>query len=73
MVLIGPDVEKINSIKSALGGEFDMKDLGMAKRILGIEIVRDRSNSMLFLHQTTYVLKILKDLACMIVNQYYYL
>ena len=60
MLLIGPDIKKINSVKSALGGEFDMKDLSMAKRILGMEIVRDRSNSMLFLHQTAYVLKILK-------------
>ena len=60
MLLIGPDVKKINNIKSALGGEFDMKGLGKAKRILGMEIVRNRSNSMLFLHQTSYALKILK-------------
>lgn len=60
MLLIGPDVKRINNIKSVLGGEFDMKDLGIAKRILGMEIIRDRSNSMLFLHQTSYVLKILK-------------
>ena len=60
MLLIGPNLKKINSIKSTLGGEFDIKDLGMAKRILGMEIVRDRLNSMLFLHQTSYMLKILK-------------
>ncbi|KAL2474843.1 Retrovirus-related Pol polyprotein from transposon TNT 1-94 [Abeliophyllum distichum] len=42
------------------GGEFDMKDLGKAKRILSMEIERDRSNSLLRLHQTSYVLKVLK-------------
>jgi len=38
-----------------------MKDLGNARKILGIEIERDRSNLCLFLHQSSYVLKILKN------------
>ena len=60
MLLIGPNMKIINGIKTILSREFDMKDLGIARRILGIEIERDRSNSLLFLHQSSYVLKILK-------------
>jgi len=44
-------------IKTLLSSEFDMKDLGIVRRILGMEIERDRSNSLLFLHQLSYVLK----------------
>ena len=50
----------INDIKIALSSEFDMKNLGIAKKILGMEIERDRLNSLLFLHQSSYVLKVLK-------------
>ena len=60
MLLIGPNMNMINSIKIALSKEFDMKDLGIVRRILGMEIERDRSNSLLFLHYSSYVLKVLK-------------
>lgn len=36
-----------------------MKNLGSAKKILGMEIVKDRNERMLFLTQTNYVRKIL--------------
>ena len=32
-----------------------MKDLGLGKRILGIEIMRDRTNDILYLTQEGYV------------------
>ncbi|GKE99941.1 retrovirus-related pol polyprotein from transposon TNT 1-94, partial [Tanacetum coccineum] len=38
---------EIGSTKSFLKKEFDMKELGEAKKILGIEIVRDRSRKIL--------------------------
>ena len=38
---------------------FDMKDLGAAKQILGIEIHRDKRNRMLNFSQEKYVEKIL--------------
>lgn len=60
MLLIGPNLKLLNDIKTTLNNEFDMKDLRNAKRILGMEIQRDRSNSFLFLHQTPYMMKILK-------------
>ena len=36
-----------------------MKDLGGAKRILGIEIKRDRDKKLLFLSQEMYLKKVL--------------
>jgi hypothetical protein len=36
-----------------------MKDLGVAKQILGMRIIRDRANSTLKISQTEYVKKIL--------------
>jgi len=37
-----------------------MKDLGEAKKILGIEITRDRDSGRLWLSQENYVLKVLE-------------
>ncbi|KAF2290477.1 hypothetical protein GH714_013557 [Hevea brasiliensis] len=37
-----------------------MKDLGVAKKILGMEITKDRSIGRLFLSQQAYVEKVLK-------------
>lgn len=45
-------------------------DLGYARRILGMEIKRDMSNSRLFVHQTSYVLKILKKFDILIANYF---
>ena len=39
--------------------EFEMKDLGRAKRILGIKIKRDRDKKLLFLSQEMYLKKVL--------------
>ena len=39
--------------------EFEMKDLGLAKRILGMEIERDRSKRVLRLSQKSYISKVL--------------
>ncbi|GJT55272.1 retrovirus-related pol polyprotein from transposon TNT 1-94 [Tanacetum coccineum] len=46
---------------SLLKKEFDMKELGEAKKILGIEIVRDRSHKILRVSQSGYVSKILNN------------
>ena len=42
---------KINKLKKLLNGESKMKDLGMARKILGIEIRKDRKAGKLFLSQ----------------------
>ena len=42
ILLIGNDVGKLSEIKVWLAKQFDMKDLGEAAYILGIQIFRDR-------------------------------
>ena len=43
-----------------MNSEFEMKDLGEAKRILGMEIIRDRKNKRLFLTQSSYLKKVVQ-------------
>jgi len=43
--------EQITALKKLLNSEFDMKDLGAAKKILDMEITRDRNSGLLFLSQ----------------------
>nr|GEW56554.1 hypothetical protein [Tanacetum cinerariifolium] len=52
---------EIGSTKSLLKKEFDVKELGEAKKILGMEIVRDRSRKILRVSQSGYVYKILNN------------
>lgn len=42
--------------------EFEMKELGSAKRILGMKIIKDRRNKMLYLSQKNYISKVLSRL-----------
>ena len=58
MLIVGQDTSKIESLKKALGKLFAMKDLGLAKQILGMHIVRDRTKKVLRLSQEKYVTKI---------------
>ncbi|GJR93543.1 retrovirus-related pol polyprotein from transposon TNT 1-94 [Tanacetum coccineum] len=53
--------DKIGFTKSLLKKEFDMKELGEAKKILGMEIVRDRSRKILRVSQSGYISKILNN------------
>jgi len=43
-----------------LSGEFEMKDLGATKKILGIEIHKDQNIDKLYLSQMKYLKKVLK-------------
>nr|GEW23800.1 retrotransposon protein, putative, Ty1-copia subclass [Tanacetum cinerariifolium] len=52
---------EIGSTKSLLKNEFGMKELGEAKKILGMEIVRDRSRKILMVSQSGYVSNILNN------------
>ena len=60
ILLIGNDVEFLDSIKGYLNKRFSMKDLGEAAYILGIKIYRDRSRRLIGLSQSTYLDKVLK-------------
>ena len=50
----------VNKLKVLLSREFDMKDLGATKKILGMEIRRDRDAKRLWLSQANYVKKVLE-------------
>ena len=60
MLLAGADMHELKVVKTQLKEHFEMKDLGSAKRILGMDIVRDRGNMKLWLFQTNYIQKTLK-------------
>jgi hypothetical protein len=60
MLLVGNNMDVIKEVKSQLSSKFDMKDLGAANFILGMEIKRDHANSKLWLNQRKYVETILQ-------------
>ena len=60
ILLIGNDIEFLDSIKGYLNKSFPMKDLGDAAYILGIKIYRDRSRRLIGFSQSTYLDKVLK-------------
>ncbi|XP_057532923.1 uncharacterized protein LOC130810814 [Amaranthus tricolor] len=51
---------KVEDLKELLSSEFDMKDLGEAKKILGMEILRDRAKGVLYLSQRKYIEKVVQ-------------
>lgn len=55
MLIAANHLHDVNELKTKLGKEFDMKDLGAAKKILGMEIHRDRGAKKLWLSQKSYV------------------
>ena len=50
MLLVGNDKEIIQDLKTQLSSKFDMKDLGAANYILGMEIKRDQTKRKLWLN-----------------------
>jgi len=54
LLLVGSSMEALNKIKKALRKRFEMKDLGEAKVILGLEISRDKTLGTLKLSQLKY-------------------
>ncbi|KAH9670687.1 retrovirus-related pol polyprotein from transposon TNT 1-94-like protein [Citrus sinensis] len=51
---------EIERLKKKLASEFEMKDLGDAQRILGMEIRRDKKNGSVWLTQKSYLKKVLE-------------
>ena len=60
MLLIGNDKEIIQDLKTQLSSKLDMKDLGAANYILGMEIKRDQEKRKIWLNQRKYVKIILQ-------------
>ena len=58
MLIVGGDQAKIRMLKKALNRTFSMKDLGSARQMLGMHIIRDRSKKQLWLSQEKYVTKV---------------
>jgi hypothetical protein len=59
MLIAAKSMLEIKRLKSLLGDEFEMKDLGVVKKILGMEIHRDRKVGKLYLSQKKYIEKVL--------------
>ena len=57
--IAGKSRSVVDEVKAILKSEFEMKDLGAAKRLLGMDIRRDRSQGRLWLSQCQYVENVL--------------
>ena len=60
ILLASSDVNLLNNTKRSLFANFNMKDLGEASFVLGIEIYCDRSRNLLGLSQRAYINCVLK-------------
>lgn len=60
MLVASKSMQEIKILKKDLGTVFEMKDLGPAKKILGMEITRNRKELRLELSQCDYIEKVLK-------------
>ncbi|KAH9754460.1 hypothetical protein KPL71_015451 [Citrus sinensis] len=59
MLIACHDMAEIDQLKGLLRSEFEMKDIGPAKKILGVEIIRNRKAGTMFLTQKDYIEKVL--------------
>ena len=60
MLIAAKNMSDIEELKKQLNRVFEMKDLGAAKKILGMEIERDRNGGKLYLTQKSYIEKVLE-------------
>ncbi|BBN67512.1 transposable element gene, partial [Prunus dulcis] len=60
MLIACQDKSRIQDLKKMLSKEFDMKDLGAAQKILGMEIQRDRTTGRIWISQAKYIQKVLE-------------
>ena len=59
LLMEAKDKEKIRKVKVQLSKEFETKDLGVTKKILGMEILKYRKVGKLYLNQIGYIEKVL--------------
>ena len=60
LLLVASDASQLESVKAALQGRFEMKDMGEAEFILGVQIRRDRAKRQLYLSQAEYIRTVLE-------------
>lgn len=58
--MVGPNKDQVQELKAQLAREFDMKDLGPANKILGMQIHRDRKDRQIWLSQRNYLRNVLR-------------
>jgi hypothetical protein len=69
MLIATKSKKEIATLKAQLSSKFEMKDLGAARKILGMEIGRDGKSGLLFLSQRNYIQKVCVVSICMILIQ----
>ena len=60
MLIAAKDMREIIKVQAQLSKEFEIKDLGAAKKILGMEIMQDREKCKLYFSQKRYIEKVLR-------------
>ena len=60
MLIAAEKKSDVDKVKLLLKKEFDMKDLGAAKKTLGMLIKRDMNKNQLWVNQTKYVENVFK-------------
>ncbi|WVZ61696.1 hypothetical protein U9M48_011528 [Paspalum notatum var. saurae] len=60
MLIAAKKKSEIAKLKAQLNKEFEMKEFGAGKKILGMEIIRDRKSGLLYLSQRGYIEKVLR-------------
>ena len=60
ILLAGNNLEMIEATKRWLSSVFEMKDMGEATYVLGVEIIRDRPKKLLGMSQEAYIKKVLE-------------
>ena len=61
MALTGGNEDAIADVKRKLQAKFEMKDLGEARKIVGIRVTRDLTKGTIFIDQTEYAAEIVKE------------
>mgnify|MGYP001545691585 CR=1 FL=1 len=64
MLIATKDMSGINYLKATLNNKFEMKDLGAAKKIMEMEIQRDRKVGRLCISQQKYIENVLQSFNC---------
>ena len=60
MLITSPSLNLIESLQNDLSNNFEMKNLGDAKKILGMDIHRNRKRFSILLNQKSYIHSVLK-------------
>ena len=60
LLLVASDADQLASVKAQLSSRFEMKDMGEAQFILGVQIRRDRARRQLHLSQAEYIRTVLE-------------